>query len=245
MKNTGYGMTKAETAKYTVLYLALDLTVSILFYRSWTAFLLFLPGVYWFLRKTGKILEKRKKKRMEQGFLMGMRYVSTALAAGYSVENAFVQAVEEMKKVSRQDDQAFLEFRRIAGGLRINQTMEVLLLELAKRSDIEDIQVFAEVFETARRTGGDLIAIIRSTTAAISRKEETRQEIEVCLASKKLEQNIMSAVPCLLIGYVEAASPGFLNVMYGNPAGVLIMSGCLAVYVFAFLLGRKIVSIEV
>ena len=80
---------------------------------------------------------------------------------------------------------------------------------------------------------------------SIVRKEETRQEIAVCLASKKMEQSIMSVVPFLLIGYVQLVSPGFLDVMYGNPAGVLIMSACLGTWGFAFWLGRKIVSIEI
>ena len=245
MKDTGCRMTKAELAKYGVIYLFLDLAVSALFYRSWIAFLAFLPGMYWFLKEMGKRLEKKRRERLEQGFLMGMRYVSTALSAGYSIEHAFEQALVEMKKVCRTDDPALREFGRIVGGLKINQTMEALLLDLAERSDIEDIQIFAEVFEAARRTGGDLIAIIRSTTMSIARKEETRQEIAVCLASKKMEQSIMSVVPFLLIGYVQLVSPGFLDVMYGNPAGVLIMSACLGTWGFAFWLGRKIVSIEI
>ena len=137
------------------------------------------------------------------------------------------------------------EFRRIRVGILLNRTMEELLSDLAQRSGVEDIEIFAEVFETARRTGGDLIAIIRSTTASVSQKEETRQEIEICLSAKKMEQNIMSLIPCLLIAYVGLASPGFLGVMYQNPAGIAVMSICLGVYVFAFLMGRKIVAIEI
>ena len=97
MKDTGCRMTKAELAKYGVLYLFLDLAVSALFYRSWIAFLAFLPGMYWFLKEMGKRLEKKRRERLEQGFLMGMRYVSTALSAGYSIEHAFEQALVEMK----------------------------------------------------------------------------------------------------------------------------------------------------
>ena len=55
----------------------------------------------------------------------------------------------------------------------------------------------------------------------------------------------MSLIPCLLIAYVGLASPGFLGVMYQNPAGIAVMSICLGVYVFAFLMGRKIVAIEI
>ena len=55
----------------------------------------------------------------------------------------------------------------------------------------------------------------------------------------------MSLIPCLLIAYVGLASPEFLDVMYQNPAGMAVMSICLGVYVLAFLMGRKIVAIEI
>ena len=55
----------------------------------------------------------------------------------------------------------------------------------------------------------------------------------------------MSVVPCMILIYVQMVSPGFLDVMYHNPAGIVIMSVCLLVYFLAWLWGRKIVSIEV
>lgn len=62
---------------------------------------------------------------------------------------------------------------------------------------------------------------------------------------KKLEQNVMSAVPLFILAYVGAASPGFLDVLYHNPAGIAIMSVCLMVYALAWLAGKKLVEIEV
>ena len=55
----------------------------------------------------------------------------------------------------------------------------------------------------------------------------------------------MSVIPCALIAYIEIASPEFLDSLYKNLPGILIMSICLGIYAFAFLMGRKIVNIEV
>lgn len=233
-----YQITKKEMFRYAAVYILADVLISLLFYRSVLAAVVFLPGICFFFREV-------RRKQLERGFLVGMRCVSTALTAGYSVENAFTQAYEELQKLYSEKEPVLQEFRRIRVGILLNRTMEELLSDLAQRSGVEDIEIFSEVFETARRTGGDLIAIIRSTTASVSQKEETRQEIEICLSAKKMEQNIMSLIPCLLIAYVGLASPGFLDVMYQNPAGIAVMSICLGVYVFAFLMGRKIVAIEI
>ena len=229
-----YQITKKEMFRYAAVYILADVLISLLFYRSVLAAVVFLPGICFFFREVRRELAKKRRKQLERGFLVGMRCVSTALTAAY----------EELQKLYSEKEPVLQEFRRIRVGILLNRTMEELLSDLAQRSGVEDIEIFSEVFETARRTGGDLIAIIRSTTASVSQKEETRQEIEICLSAKKMEQNIMSLIPCLLIAYVGLASPGFLDVMYQNPAGIAVMSICLGVYVFAFLMGRKIVAIE-
>ena len=127
----------------------------------------------------------------------------------------------------------------------MNQNLEELLQSLAIRSGIEDIRNFAEIFAIAKRSGGNLIAIIRNTIQSISQKNDTRKEIEVVLSAKKMEQNMMSLIPCVILLYVQTVSPGFLDGMYHNAAGILIMTISLAVYGTAVLWGRKIVNIEV
>lgn len=240
-----YTLSRAEFVKEGLLYVALDGALSALFYRSVIPFVLFLPGFYWFLKERKKSLGAKQRQRLLQGFLVGMQYVSASLAAGYSVENAFMQALTELKKLYQEEEGIAREFYRLANGMKVNQSMETLLLQFAQRSGLEDIRLFAEVFAAARKSGGNLIAIIQNTVVSMTEKEETRQEIEVCLAAKKTEQKVMSVVPAFLICYVSAASPGFLDVMYGNPAGILIMSVCLGIYIAAFIIGRKIVEIEI
>ena len=137
------------------------------------------------------------------------------------------------------------EFRSMVSQLQMNQNLEDLLQSLAIRSGIEDIRNFAEIFAVSKRSGGNLIAIIRNTVQSISQKNETRKEIQVVLSAKKMEQNMMSVIPCLILFYVQTVSPGFLDSMYHNAAGVFIMSVSLMVYGGAVLWGRKIVDIEV
>lgn len=240
-----YRFTRMELLRFWSLYLLLDGAVSYLFYRSAVAFFLLLPGVYFYLKIIRESRRKRVLTELSGQFLTGMQAVSGALAAGYSVENAFGEAYKEVRKVYGEDVPIVKEFALIVSRLSLNRPLEELLLELAERSGQEDIESFAEVFAVAKRSGGDLISIIRGTVSAISRKEETRQEIRVCLASRRLEQNVMSLMPLLILAYVGLASPGFLDALYGNPAGIAIMTACLLVYLLAWALGRKITEIEV
>ena len=245
MDYTSYQFSKKEYMKYTVLFLLLDGMISYLFYRSWIVFLFGLLLLKTFFKIESEKLCQQRRQVLEEQFLMAMQTVITSLTAGYSVETAFSDALKELPLVYREEDMIVQEIRAIVSQLNMNQNLEELLQSLAVRSGIEDIRNFAEIFAVSKRTGGNLIAIIRNTVQSIAQKNETRKEIQVILSAKKMEQNMMSLIPCLILLYVQTVSPGFLDGMYHNPAGILIMTAALVVYLTAVAWGKRIVEIEV
>ena len=62
----------------------------------------------------------------------------------------------------------------------------------------EDTEDFVTVFSSAKMSGGDSISIIRNAVKIISGKIDTEQEIQNDVRFKKLEFEIMCAVPFLL-----------------------------------------------
>ena len=137
------------------------------------------------------------------------------------------------------------EFRYIESQQHISVPLEELFLDLGERSQIEDIENFASVFYTAKRTGGDMNRVIQKVSRMLGDKIDVKKEIEATLAAKKSEQMIMSLMPVGIILYLQMTSPGFLSVLYGNPFGIAAMSICLVIYAAAYWLGRRIVDIEV
>ena len=123
--------------------------------------------------------------------------------------------------------------------------VEELFLDFGKRSGIEDIENFAAVLYIAKRNGGDLGKVIEKVTRMLGDKIDVKKEIEATLTAKKSEQMIMSLMPAGIILYLQLASPGFLDMLYGNLFGWCAMTVCLAVYGGAYWMGKKIVDIEV
>ena len=110
---------------------------------------------------------------------------------------------------------------------------------------MNDIESFAEVFSFAKRSGGDFVKIIRTTVQKLVGKIEVEREIATVLAGKKLEGRVMSAMPITILAYMTFSSGDFLDVLYGNTAGILIMSAALAVYAVAMGLSGHILDIQV
>ena len=89
------------------------------------------------------------------------------------------------------------------------------------------------------------MSIIRNTASVIRDKNEVAEDIRTIISGRRMEQMVMNVVPFGIIVYLRLASPEFMEPLYGNAAGVAVMTGCLAVYALAIALGRKITDIKV
>ena len=153
--------------------------------------------------------------------------------------------VKDLGRLYEKGSDILDEFRYIESQLRLSVPVEELFLDLGKRSGVEDIENFAAVFYTAKRTGGDMTQVIQKVARMLSDKIEVKKEIEATLAAKKSEQMVMSIMPAGIICYLKLTSPGFLDVLYGNPFGICAMTVCMVINGLSYWLGVKIVDIEV
>lgn len=221
------------------------IAVLYLFYRS-VFVLIALFAVYPICRGLLKKEEMRRLKNdLNVQFKDMLISLTAAMRAGYSVENALKEALKEMNIIYGPQAQISKELTIMVNQLKVGMPAEEVFDDFAKRSEIEDINTFSEVFKIAKRSGGDMAAIMNRTTSDISAKVDTRNEIAVLVSAKRLEQNIMLIMPSAIIIYMSLTSDGLLDPLYKNPAGILIMTICLGLYVLAAYLGRKITDIEV
>lgn len=219
--------------------------LSYLFYRH-----LLCSGIMALIAGTcGIFLENRKnhkrwQKQINLEFREGIQGIASALNAGYSVENSFIEAAKDLALLYGKRSVLVPEFRMVVTKCQLNCPVEEALQDLAVRTEVEDIRRFAEIFQTAKRTGGDLIAIARTTAERISEKIEVRREIETMSAGKRMEAQVMNCVPLGMILYFWVCSPGFLNCLYqGN--GRTVMTLFLVVYLLAYYWSERIIQIKV
>lgn len=222
----------------------LTMLLAWLFYDSlyaWPPLLLAVPVL---LRQQKNKIREKKRAGLQVQFREGLLAVSAALGAGYSVENAFGEALKDLYFLYPAGTPIIIEFQMIANGIGMNRNIEELLYAFAERTRLAEAQMFAEVFAVSKRTGGNVAAVIQDTAARISMQTDVNREIATYLGAKKLEQRIMNVVPLAILIYVRLASPDFLTGIYKTLPGVLFMTGCLAVYAGAYLLSVRILKIS-
>lgn len=240
-----YHFTKKEVFLYLTQSLFLCGMINYLFYQNVWMFLVMAPVPFLFMKWKKRELIRERRKKLNYQFKDALNALSVAVQAGYSIENAVSACTRDLERLYEKNEDILKEFHYIESQQSVSVPVEELFIDLGERSRVEDIENFASVFYTAKRTGGDLEGIIQKVTRMLGDKIDVKKEIEATLAAKKSEQFIMSMMPAGIILYLQVTSPGFLSVLYGNPFGVCAMTVCMAIYGAAYWMGRKIVDIEV
>lgn len=211
------------------------------FYRSLWAAVPLLPLGVVFFRKIRQERGEREREELTGQFRECILAVGTMLGAGYSVENAFLECEQDMTLMYGKEALICGELRMVRRGLNINVSLEELLADFGERSGCEEVVQFAEVFVIAKRNGGNLAEIIRSSAELISRKAELKWEVDTLLSGKKMEMSIMRLMPFAILAYIGFTNPGYFDILYNGLYGRLIMTGCLGAYIGTYALGELVI----
>lgn len=219
--------------------------VSMLFYRNMIpTFVIGSIAGMMGIRQEKKQIRAKEQKEMTMQFRDGLQGIASALSAGYAIENAFMESRKDLMLLYGKDSLLAKEFLWIDQQISMNQPIEKILYQFTRKWNIEDISSFVQIFQTAKRTGGDLICITRSCAEKNSLKIEVGREIQTMIAGKKMESRIMNAIPLGMIVYFQLCSPGFLDCMY-RAGGRIVMTILMSIYLIAYYWSDRICDIRV
>ncbi len=240
-----YYFTRKELILNEALSLSLIWLIAFCFYNSVIACLIMSPFSLLLLKSRRAEKKSKRLSTLSLQFKDGINFLSGAVNAGYSVENGWKEALKQLVELYGADADITREFTYISRKIDMNVPIGDLIFDLADRTGNEDIRTFSESFAVAKKSGGSMKGIIAATSDTISQKVEVSKEIETMVAGKKMEQRIMTVVPLGIICFVRLSSPTFLNVLYGNLLGIIIMTICLGAYYLSVRLGERILDIKV
>lgn len=241
-----YIMTLQEKILYTLLAAAVLFGVGYVFYRSIIVSAIFAVLSVKYPEMRAKEIAANRQRALTLQFKDMLYSLSSAVGAGSSVENGLSIALEDMRKQYANPKTSIIqELELMVARVKLGQNIEEIFNDFARRSHIEDVQTFANIFDIAKRTGGNMIRIIRQTTDVISEKIETKNEIETALSGRKMEQKVLTAMPILLILFMTYGSGGFMEPIFTTIVGRIVATLGLICVILGSLWSQKITDIEV
>lgn len=187
-----------------------------------------------------RILKERRKNKLLLQFKDMLDSLNTSYSVGKTTQAAFEDAYKDMELQHGEESYICCELYRIILGLKNVSTIEELLADFAKRSGLDDIRTFADVFYAINRRGGNIKTVIGETKSIICDKIEIEQEIKTITSSSKNSLYVIMCMPLLIVpmmsGFIDTGGAGIVN--------ILTKVAAIVIFIVAFMIGRKITDIR-
>jgi tight adherence protein B len=165
--------------------------------------------------------------------------IANSLRTGYSFMQAANMVAQEMRPPIST------EFARTVKEMNLGITMENALENLAKRIDLEDLDLVLTAVLIQRQVGGNLSEVLDNISKTIRERVRIRSEIRTMTAQGRISGLIVSLLPVALGLIIYAMNPEYIKVLFVQPVGRLMLGVALAGQVIGILVIRRIVDIEI
>ena len=193
--------------------------------------------------RTKQILEK-KRHTLKLQFRDMLEALNTSLGAGKNVIDSFLSVREDLKIQYETDADMIKELDIIIEGIRNNLHIEDILEDLGRRSGVDDIKDFANVFKICYHKGGNIKDTVKTTHQILSEKMEIVEDIQTVVTSTKSEQNMMLVMPIVIMAVIKGSSPEFAA-NFATLSGFVSTTISLLLFVAAYYIGKAILNIKI
>ncbi|MEI7024312.1 type II secretion system F family protein [Paenibacillus sp. y28] len=241
---TVYTLSRLQRMSACFLCGAVLFVIAYLFYKQPVASLIAACGGLFAPKYYAAMLCRKRISQLELEFKQLLQSLSVSLTAGRSVENAFAEAASDMRMLYPSGASDMIcELELIRNKIRNGEPIEKALLNFAERSGSEDVRSFADVFATCKRTGGDLVEVIRRTSRILGDKMEMDLDIRVLVAKKKFEAKLMGIIPFGIVGLLSFSSADYMQPLYEG-VGRIIMTIALLLLLAGLVIIQKMTEIK-
>ena len=217
-------------------------TIAYGFFDSPVGLLSVIPIGFLNLRRYCNVKNTKREEAIRSEFKEILLSVASSIRTGYSVENAFLDAVEMLKNMYGEKSILSEDLDEMNRRVSMRVSVEKAFFEIVKLYPLDEIESFGEIFLYTKRLGGGYAAYLKDTADRLEERITLRSELDSMIAQKKLELSIMSVMPMAILVYMKITGGSFLAPLYHNTFGVILMIACLVLYACSVALGNYMIT---
>ena len=202
-----------------------------------TAALGFIGGIMGCLVALSIRIQRRQAAFVNQlGDMLSM--VANALRAGFS----FMQAMEHV--AGEMNDPVRLEINKVVRDVNVGVSLEDALNNMTQRIKSPDFNLVVSAVLIQRQVGGNLAQILDNISETINDRIRMRREILSLTAQGRASGMVLVALPFGLAGLLNFVSPGYLDPLFEDAMGRMVVAGSLVMIVIGCVVIKKIVDVD-
>jgi tight adherence protein B len=187
-------------------------------------------------------LRYKKKRRMDK-FTVQLPDALDLIARSMKAGQAFTMGIGIVAE--EFDDPLGTEFHETLEEVNFGMSVENAMRSLADRVDAPDLKYFAVSVILQRETGGNLAEIIESIAYLIRERFKLRGKIRSLSAEGRLSGLILVALPFAIAVAFRFVRPDYIETLFIEPAGKIMLTISAVMMAIGILLIRKIVNIKI
>lgn len=219
----------------------------LLVFHSWGIAVVLSLGAPLYPRSVERTISRQRKAILLSQFGMSLQVMAASLRSGASLKSAVERACQDLDRMLAGQAQKPMveELDQIARDMRSGGSLEEALIRFRDRVQMEDATDFVNAVLLCRVRGGNTAIVMASIAEIIQDKITVSNQIMTLTAGKRMEANLITFAPPLLVAFLGFASPGYLKPFYETPTGFVLLfvgCGCLAA---SYVIGRRVLDIQV
>lgn len=180
----------------------------------------------------------RRRSKFEDQLGDTLQLLTGGLRAGHSILRAIDAAAVEADAPTSD------EMRRVVTETSLGKDLLVSLLDVSRRMESEDFAWIAQAIQINREVGGDLAEVLDQVGETIRERSEIKGQIRALAAEGKFSAYILVALPFAIGAMLMVVSPGYVNPLFENPLGWVMIGASVVMMTIGCLWLRKIIDLK-
>ncbi|MGB1539447.1 MAG: type II secretion system F family protein [Rickettsiales bacterium] len=188
----------------------------------------------WLKRK----IAKRNEKFINM-FPDAVDMIVRSVKSGHPLNTALRMIAENMDPPVRS------EFKQLVDEIAFGRSTTEALVRMSKRVDEPDLHFFVVILSVQQETGGNLAEVLGNLSTIIRKRKQLRLKIHAMTSEGRATAMILGALPFVVFGAIKLTSPGYLDPLFTNPTGQMILVGALSLIALSAFIVRNMLQIDI
>jgi len=237
LENAGVRLSQAEFIVLVIAGAILGALVGLVIGVPFISFLLVILAPFVGHLLLGVLAGKRRAK-FDQQLGDTLQLLSGGLRAGHSILRAIDAAASESQSPTSE------EMRRVITETSLGRDLLASLTDTSERMHNEDFVWIAQAIQINREVGGNLAEVLDQVNETIRERSEIKGHIKSLAAEGKFSAYILIAMPFGIVVMLMMVNPGYMNPMFTNPLGWVMIGASAVMMTLGSLWMRKIIDLK-
>jgi tight adherence protein B len=183
-------------------------------------------------------MKARREKKFTAEFANAIDVVVRSVRSGLPTNEALRIVAKE------SPDPVGTEFNRLVEGMKVGVTLEQGCKRMYESMPTAEVSFFGIVMTIQQKSGGNLSEALSNLSGVLRDRKRLEGKIKAMSSEAKASAGIIGSLPPAVMGIVWVTTPAYINLLFTQRTGNLILAGCVLWMSVGIFVMRKMINFK-